>query len=180
MSIVLVGSTSGSCTLQEQAVAGTTVLTLPTVSGTVLTDTSPKAGNVLQVVQGTTSSQTSTTGIVLVDTTLTATITPSSASSKILVMVDQSSVGKQNGDERVKIVLLRGATQIALLTELAAYNAVAQNNNIGSVTISYLDSPATTSATTYKTQFSTINGVGTAHVQWNPSLSTITLMEIAA
>ena len=35
MSIVLVGSTSGSCTLQEQAVAGTTVLTLPTVSGTV-------------------------------------------------------------------------------------------------------------------------------------------------
>jgi hypothetical protein len=36
MSIVLVGSTSGSCTLQEQAVAGTTVLTLPTTSGTVM------------------------------------------------------------------------------------------------------------------------------------------------
>ena len=35
MSIVLVGSTSGSCTLQEQAVAGNTVLTLPTTSGTV-------------------------------------------------------------------------------------------------------------------------------------------------
>jgi hypothetical protein len=35
MSIVLLGSTSGSCTLQEQAVAGTTTLTLPTVSGTV-------------------------------------------------------------------------------------------------------------------------------------------------
>ena len=35
MSIVLLGSTSGSCTLQEQAVAGTTVLTLPTTSGTV-------------------------------------------------------------------------------------------------------------------------------------------------
>jgi hypothetical protein len=51
MSIVLVGSTSGSVTLQEPAVAGTTVLTLPAVTGTVLTDTSPKAGNVLQVVQ---------------------------------------------------------------------------------------------------------------------------------
>jgi hypothetical protein len=36
MSIVLLGSTSGSCTLQEQAVAGTTVLTLPTTSGTVM------------------------------------------------------------------------------------------------------------------------------------------------
>ena len=37
MSIVLLGSTSGSCTLQEQAVAGTTVLTLPATSGTVVT-----------------------------------------------------------------------------------------------------------------------------------------------
>jgi hypothetical protein len=35
MSIVLLGSTSGSCTLQEQAVAGTTTLTLPTFDGTV-------------------------------------------------------------------------------------------------------------------------------------------------
>jgi len=38
MSIVMLGSTSGSCTLQEQAVAGTTVLTLPTTSGTVSLD----------------------------------------------------------------------------------------------------------------------------------------------
>jgi len=37
MSIVLVGSTSGSVTLQEPAVAGTTVLDLPAVSGTVIT-----------------------------------------------------------------------------------------------------------------------------------------------
>jgi len=43
MSIVLLGSTSGSCTLQEQAVAGTTVLTLPTTSGTVLTSASPQS-----------------------------------------------------------------------------------------------------------------------------------------
>lgn len=39
MSIVLLGSTSGSCTLQEQAVAGTAVLTLPTVTGNVLAST---------------------------------------------------------------------------------------------------------------------------------------------
>ena len=41
MSIVLLGSTSGSCTLQEQAVAGNTVLTLPTTSGTLLTTATP-------------------------------------------------------------------------------------------------------------------------------------------
>jgi len=45
MSIVLVGSTSGSVTLQEPAVAGTTVLTLPAVTGSVLTTTGQLIGN---------------------------------------------------------------------------------------------------------------------------------------
>jgi hypothetical protein len=43
MSIVLMGSTSGSCTLQEQAVAGTTTLTLPAASGNVLASTAVSA-----------------------------------------------------------------------------------------------------------------------------------------
>jgi hypothetical protein len=51
MSIVLVGSTSGSVTLQEPAVAGTTVLTLPATTGTFITTTGgvapSTAGNVL-------------------------------------------------------------------------------------------------------------------------------------
>ena len=47
MSIVLQGSTSGSCTLQEQAVAGTTVLTLPTTSGTVALSSELPASNQL-------------------------------------------------------------------------------------------------------------------------------------
>ena len=49
MSIVLLGSTSGSCTLQEQAVAGTTVLTLPTTSGTVATLTTPSFATTIGV-----------------------------------------------------------------------------------------------------------------------------------
>jgi hypothetical protein len=188
MSIVLVGSTSGSVTLQEPAVAGSTVLDLPAVSGTIITTGSsgqsiPKAalptGSVLQVVQGTTTTQVSTTGITLVDTGLTATITPTSASSKILVLVEQSSCGKEN-NERLRLVLLRNSTQICNIIQLGGYTNSTAPNNIGSVSTSFLDSPATTSATTYKTQFSCINGVGEAFVQWNPSLSTITLMEIAA
>lgn len=55
MSIVLLGSTSGSCTLQEQAVAGTTVLTLPTTSGTVSLD-----GPAFSAYQGTSQTLTST------------------------------------------------------------------------------------------------------------------------
>ena len=87
MSIVLQGSTSGSCTLQEQAVAGTTVLTLPTVSGTVLTDTSPKAGNVIQVVSTTKTDTFSTTSSSYVDITgLSVTLTPTSSTSKLLII----------------------------------------------------------------------------------------------
>jgi len=87
MSIVLVGSTSGSCTLQEQAVAGNTTLTLPTISGTILTTGSsgqsiPKAalptGSVLQVVNATYTTGASTTSTTYVNTGLSASITPTS------------------------------------------------------------------------------------------------------
>lgn len=156
-------------------VPGTMIL----ASGQSIPKAALPTGSVLQVVQGTTTTQVSTTGITLIDTGLTASITPTSASSKILVLVEQSSCGKEN-NERLKLVLLRNSTQICNITQLAGYTATTVANNIGSISTSFLDSPATTSATTYKTQFSTINGVGEVFVQWNPSTSTITLLEIAA
>lgn len=55
MSIVLLGSTSGSCTLQEQAVAGTSVLTLPVGTGTVVANNVNSA-----IVSGTSVSASST------------------------------------------------------------------------------------------------------------------------
>jgi len=64
MSIVLQGSTSGSVTLQEPAVAGTTVLTLPTTSGTVLTSASSIPTS--QLTGTITSSQISNAGLVRV------------------------------------------------------------------------------------------------------------------
>jgi hypothetical protein len=45
--------------------------------------------------------------------------------------------------------------------------------------LSYLDSPATTSATTYKTQIANPDGSGAVGTQANNEYSTITLMEIA-
>ena len=182
MSIVLVGSTSGSVTLQEPAVAGTTVLTLPAVSGAVLTTTSPKAGNVIQVVNATYSTIASNSTSTYADTGLTATITPTSSSSKILVLIDQNGVGKSsaNSGNGVTIRLLRGATQLIILNEYASYTGTALQNNVGSVSTNYLDSPATTSAVTYKTQFINPNNTATAFVQNSNETSTITLMEIAA
>jgi len=180
MSIVLVGSTSGSITLQEPAVAGTTVLTLPAVSGTVLTDTSPKAGNVLQVVQGTLSGQGSTTSTSYTDTGLTVSITPTSSSSKVLVLVNLNGCLTLNGSSAMLVDLLRASTSICKFGE-AGLNGGTNRNDFGDFSVSFLDSPATTSSTIYKVQAKSSGG---GQVYWcnqtNNSISTITLMEIAA
>jgi hypothetical protein len=179
MSIVLQGSTSGSITLQEPAVAGTTVLTLPAVTGNVLTDTSPKAGNVLQVVSATYSTATSTSGTALVDTGLSASITPTSSSSKILVLVTMN--GLLNGgtaDTGIKLAILRGSTNINTFAEYTCYLG-SSVSLITSAAGNYLDSPSTTSSTTYKVQFARRDGSGTVSVQANSDSSTIVLMEIA-
>ena len=87
MSIVLLGSTSGSCTLQEQAVAGTTVLTLPTTSGTVaLTSqiTTPKVINVETITNSTRASLSSTVSPL---TLTTFTYNKQSASTSLLFIV---------------------------------------------------------------------------------------------
>ena len=188
MSIILQGSTSGSVTLQEPAIAGSTVLTLPAVSGTVLTTTSPKAGNVIQVVSATNSTQTSITGTSFADTSLTASITPTSSSSKILVLVYQPYrfTDAANGGG---IIIVRNSTPITtVLTDTGnapyqLYLEVAADF-YGIFAASYLDSPATTSSTVYKTQSRPYLSAGSIVLQAqgnvNTNMSTITLMEIAA
>ena len=180
MSIVLVGSTSGSITLQEPAVSGSTVLSLPAVTGTILTTTSPKAGNVIQVVGATQATQTSTTSTSYVDTGLTATITPTSSSSKILVIYS-AQFRRSTGDvsNGVNVILVRGSTQIQKAAGYGGFTntSIFQTWNVAS---SYVDSPATTSATTYKVQFSsTISGQQAVYLT-DGAEGYITLMEIAA
>ncbi len=185
MSIVLVGSTSGSVTLQEPAVAGSTVLTLPAVSGTVLTTGSsgqsiPKAalptGSVLQVVQGTTTTRTTSTTSAFANTAITTSITPTSATSKILVIVYCGQCDKNAADTQLDLRIQRSSTNIFDASALNQGLSTALSTNI---TLSYLDSPATTSSTTYTIQLSNRNNAGTVAVNGNGT-ATITLMEIAA
>ena len=133
-------------------------------------------GKVLQVVSGTTTTSASTTSATFVDSGLTASITPSSASSKVLVLLTQYC-GK-TGDASTSLRLFRGATQ---LTEVLYIGDTGDSTsqNLG-YALSYLDTPATTSATTYKTQYASGGGVGTAFVQRNSNLSSIVLLEIGA
>jgi len=141
-------------------------------------------GKVLQVVNGQTTTQASSSSSTYADTNLTATITPTSSTSKILVLVNHTGCYKVTGNTALGIKLLRGSTEILLVDNGAAYTASTAANYIGSISSSYLDSPATTSATTYKTQFASLGAVATVGVQGvyvNPSGgSTITLMEIGA
>jgi hypothetical protein len=157
-------------------------LTLPDSSGTFLTTAS--AGTVLQVVNATFSTQAVSSSSTFADTGLTASITPTSASSKILVLVNQAGCGKQNSNTYLYLRLLRNATAISNFERLAGYNNTSTDNFIGSCSVCYLDSPATTSATTYKTQLASGNNTSQVYTQieigGGTTMSTITLMEIAA
>lgn len=146
-------------------------------------------GKVLQVVQATTTTSTTVASTTYTDTTLTANITPSAATSKVLVIVNQhTNPSRSAAFAGSEVIIFRGATQIfgsnnkyntfSLQGTSTADNQVGRNMT----TIVYLDSPASTSSLTYKTQGATSqtsNG-GQVIFQESSAMSTITLMEIGA
>ena len=185
--IVLTGDTSGAITVAAPAVAGTNTITLPASTGTVLTDTAPKAGNVLQVVQTVKTDIFTTTSASFVDVTgFTASITPSSATSKILVTAT-TSISQSSTAGLVVFNLLRGSTNLSQPDTTPAFNGTMgaysmDASAITPATINFLDSPSTTSATTYKIQLRVhagtclLNGRNTNDGAFT---STLTLMEVA-
>jgi hypothetical protein len=138
------------------------------------------AFRVLQVVYGTNNSQATSSSNTPVDTGLTATITPQSASSKVLVCVEQNGLLKVTNDTSITLNLFRGATNIAKIGDEICATGSGATNGVGGNGITVLDEPATTSATTYKTQFFSRNNSATVVVQHASSRSTIILMEISA
>jgi hypothetical protein len=160
------------------------VLTADSSTATGLKWAAPAGGGkVLQVVSAFTATGVSNSTNTYADTNLTATITPTSATSKILVIASQNGLAKAaaNSSNRIAIRLLRGATTLITLGDYFLFNGTAVEIIGESVSFSYLDSPATTSATTYKTQFMNPQNVSSATVQFvSGHNSTITLLEIGA
>jgi hypothetical protein len=149
-----------------------------TVSGGVPVWAAPAGGGkVLQVIMGTTSTEVSSSSSSYVDSNLTATITPSSASSKVLVLVSQNgcrATGQYGG-----VRLVRGATTISQMDSYLGY--AAGGTSQVSISANYLDTPATTSATTYKTTVASPSGSASFKVQTdNVAMSMIVLLEIGA
>jgi hypothetical protein len=186
MSIVLVGSTSGSITLQEPAVAGTTVLTLPAVSGTVITTGTTgqvinsgalPIGSVLQVLSFSDATSQSTTNTSFTNTSLAVSITPKFSTSKVLIIVNFAGYDVGGGGVNWFATIQKGTTNLGSATYGfgTIYNSAGGLQ--GAFGISYLDSPATTSSTTYSFAFA--KGGGTAYLNFNGETSTITVMEIA-
>lgn len=140
-------------------------------------------GKVLQVVMGSTSTEVATSLTSYSDTGLTATITPSATTSKILVLVAQNGgyITAANSQSAIRIRLLRGATSIQQISDRAAGDAISNQRFSDTISTAYLDSPATTSATTYKTQIANWVAASEVRVQVdNGPVSTIILMEIGA
>ncbi len=189
-SISVAGDISGSITISAPLVAGSGTLTLPvatdTLAGIAATQTLTNktlgtgtvfpAGAVLQVVSATYSTLVLIASATYADTGLTATITPKFNTSKILVLVNQSGVNATTATNGTNVQLLRGASILSVFALAYGYSAV---NQLGGASVCYLDSPATTSSTTYKTQFARFTGAGNVQVQANNDMSTITLLEIA-
>ena len=153
--------------------------------GTLVLPTIPHAkmpsGSVLQVINATHTSEVSNSTNTFQNTGLTATITPSSTTSKILVMVNQNGIFKSSSsaNNALGLKLLRGSTDISVIASNTGYTATAIQNYDATISTSYLDSPSTTSATTYKTQFRSANNTSVVAVQrGSTNASTITLMEI--
>ena len=162
-------------------------------------------GKILQVVQATKSdSQTftsSSSGNDRYDITgLSVSITPASTSNKILVAYNVN-VGGPNGGYRAFIQLMRGSTDIYRGADSNSRTRCSnfiytRNDSVGHIPSyigsgTFLDSPSTTSATTYKIQIQTHNSGGNVYyvntASSNPSSSSgqnppsqITVMEVAA
>ena len=149
-------------------------------------------GHVIQVVEGAITASSSTQSTSYTDTGLSASITPKSANSKILVRMDAYAYDNTSGYNNF-LMLVRGTTPIGHggtgttnndNTSAFAIAHCGLDGRDGSFSVSVLDSPATTNATTYKIRFRAETGSDTAffnyvgNTQTRPR-STLTLMEIA-
>jgi len=179
------------------AIALSKLATDPSNASNLSSGTVPTArlgsGTVLQVINSVLTTAATTTSTSYVDTGLTATITPSSASNKVLVLCN---VMASNVAGSTFVNILRDATTIISQTAGSTMdtnnawatgggaNWTGKDRVMTNPSMVYLDSPSSTSATVYKAQFLVDSSTGYIN-RWALSnalggVSTLCLMEIAA
>lgn len=193
MSIKLNGATNGSIELDVPDAIGSDVtgVLLPTAAGTL--DRLERAGNILQVVQGSTSTQVEIASTTYTDTGLTATITPTSGTSKILVIVNQQArLSRLTANffaghriERNNVTILDSVTDNTGAFEFGmSLPSLASIGHWFIFSKMILDSPNSTNSLTYKTQARMYQTSSSGSFQFQTSSTTngssrIILMEVA-
>ena len=149
-----------------------------TVASGVPSWATPSSGAVVQVKSMNSASATSTSNSAFQDSTLTLAITPTSASNKILVIATVNSILRGSTTSGVGLQLVRTATSISVFEKNLLYTDSGGGTFVGASSHAFLDSPATTSATTYKVQFRSVNGTNSVTVQNDATNSSLVLMEV--
>ena len=172
-------STGTSITLGD---SGDT-FTIP--SGVTLTNNgSANFGKIAQITSGFYSAAVANTSGSYIDTGLSASITPSSSSSKVLVLANQSW-GKNNVNTQIDAYLLRtiGGSSTVPYSEWLNDNVYTGDSSFlytAPSSLVFLDTPNTTSAITYKTQFRNATATGIVTANTNNTFARMVLLEVLA
>ena len=172
---------SGEKTLAEGQLCYVEGTGLQSYNGSSWVTWGATGNKIVQIVTGSTSTQASSSSTTYADTGLTATITPTSTSNKVLVVVTQTGCVKTSGnvDNGINLRVVRGSTTIQTAAISLGYTASLLSNYCGPIATQYLDSPATTSATTYKTTFANaVAATGVRLQDGGATESTIVLYEV--
>ena len=138
-------------------------------------------GKVLQVVYANYATQTTNSTSTYADTGLTASITPSSTASKVLVLVTVfAAKSDANSLNRIGMNLVRAGTQIIEWLDDYGFFTNSADRFYGTLAFNYLDAPSSTSSLAYKVQFKNIANVAAVEAQAGNVDSSITLLEIGA
>jgi hypothetical protein len=142
------------------------------------------AGAVLQVIHNIYALWTTTTSTSAISTGLSATITPAASSNKVLVRISANGIYNSSTSNSVFLMLYKNGSFLAYLDWNFSYNILSYG---AAGSYEYLDSPSTTSATTYQLYWASANGstIGINNYSGSGSndgrtKSSIVLTEIAA
>ena len=174
MPVKLNSSGGGSVTIDVPSTASAYTLTAPAYTANIITSKTP--GTVLQVVQATTSTQVSTTSTSYANTGFYATITPTSSSNKILIM-GSVVVRVPSGDGNYQHNIYRNNTTALAPVAFRGLIQCRGGNYDQTPSFMFLDSPNTTSSTTYNWYHKTETG-STAWFAIDGSYAQLTLMEV--
>jgi hypothetical protein len=161
------------------AIADGSIINADINASAAIATTKLGTGAVLQVVSGSTTTETGTSSSTFSDY-LSVNITPTFTSSKILIIGSINGIRRDSGSAYLGVRIFDGASFNKLLTHAALYTAGSSTLRISGATASFLDSPNTTSQKTYKLQIRNLQNSGIVVVGDNNECeSTITLIEIA-